>query len=94
MTKFTFKKHKKEGKYRCFQKDYTDIKLGKQQVGSIAEQEDGTYRMGFIIKATDQHCGWKWIFLKAAAVSEEAARNFITLRADDIAKKYDLHPIN
>jgi hypothetical protein len=97
MKKFTFKKHPKTGPYRTFQKDYTDVKLGNQCVGSITEQSDCTYQMGLIIEdpnSKNDNCKWKWIFLKARAVDEAAARAFLNLRFDEINKKYKLNPID
>lgn len=97
MKKFTFKKHPKSGQYRSFQKDYTDVKLGGKDVGSIAEQSDCTYQMGLIIEdpnSKNDNCKWKWIFLKARAVDEKAAREFLNLRFDEINAKYKLHPID
>ena len=93
MKKFTFKKHKKEGAYRSFQKDFTDVKLDGKHVGSIQELDDGQYRMGLII-LSDQHPGWKWVFLKSQGKTEDACRTFLNARFAEISKAFKLHPLD
>lgn len=93
---FTFKKHKRVGKFSSFDKKYTDVMLNKCVVGSIAEETlGGECRMGLIVENPEgENCKWKWIFLTARAKDEESARNFLNLRFDEINEKYKLHPID
>lgn len=93
MKKFTYKKHKKEGRYRSFQRNFTDIKLDGKLVGSIRELEDGQYQMGFIVDS-DKHPGWKWAFLKSQGKTEDACRTFLAARFSEICKAFKLHPLD
>ena len=92
--KFTFKKHKKEGQYRSFQKDMTDIKLNKLIVGLISEYEHGSYRIMFAIKkkkTEDDPAPFKWIRLAKTFINEENARSFIKKHNDTIQVEYNLY---
>lgn len=91
MKKFTFKKHKKEGSYRSFQKDYTDVKLSGNKVGWITEREYEKYELWFSVKSTEHTCGWKNIKLKAEFKNEKDAREFITTNAAKLQEKFELH---
>lgn len=93
MKNFTFKKHKKEGAYRSFLLDFTDVKLDGKLVGSIRQLKCGQYEMGLIIDS-NEHPGWKWIFLKSRGQSEDACRNFLKSKFEGICFKYTLHPLN
>jgi len=95
MKKFTYKKHKKEGQYRSFQKDFTDVKLSGKLVGSIRQLDDGQYRMSLIVEdPTGENCKWKWVSLTAQGKTEQACRNFLNERIDEIQSKFKLHPLN
>jgi len=95
--KFTFKKSIKEGQYRSFQKDNTDIKLEKKVVGRIYENEQGTYFISFAVKKerTEQDpAPFRWIRLGKVSKTEDEARETVKLFYKEIQKKYDLFPFS
>jgi len=90
---FTFKKYKREGKYRSFQKRSTYIKLKKQQVGLISETENGEYKIKFAIKkerTKKEPSPFKWVTLKKTTATENKAREFVKKFSKEIQEKYDL----
>lgn len=91
---FTFKKYKRVGKWRSFERNNTDIKLKKQQVGRIFEMENGEYKVSFSIKkeiTKKDPAPFKWIRLKKTCNTEKDAREFIKKFSPAIQKKYDLY---
>ena len=93
--KFTFKKHQRTGRYRCFQLNHTDIKIGGRMVGQISETKDEGWRIGFTVKkeVTEKHpAPFRWIFLKKKAQTEENARNIVIGLTEQIQGKFDLYP--
>lgn len=93
MNKFTFKKQRKEGTYRAFQRDMTDIKLKKKVCGHIYEKENGKYKIQIAVEKEDvwrsknPNCTWKWIFFIEHFENEEAARNAIQKHAPHLLKR-------
>jgi len=49
--------------------------------------------MGLIIDS-DQHPGWKWVFLKSQGKTEDACRTFLNARFAEISKAFKLHPLD
>uniref|UniRef100_A0A6M3L0A0 Uncharacterized protein n=1 Tax=viral metagenome TaxID=1070528 RepID=A0A6M3L0A0_9ZZZZ len=91
---FTFKKQKKEGRYKSFQKDFTDIKLKKKAVGYIAQEETFSYRVSFAIKkekTKSDPAPFKWITFKKRFKTEKRARKFANKNFNEIIEKFDLH---
>lgn len=92
--KFTFKKHKKEGQYRSFQKDFTDIKLRGHQVGTISQADDyRLYEIRFAVHNPDKtsNCPFIWKTLKHRAQSEQEAREFVQTHIVTIQEKFNLY---
>ena len=80
MPKFTFKKNKNTGPYASFQREQTDIKLKKKQVGTIDETNGGNWIVRFAIKrepTEENPAPFKWIRVKPTFPSEELARDWI-----------------
>ena len=93
MAKFTFKKVPRTGRFRCFEREETEIKLNKKIVGSISEGKD-TWYIRFAIKKNPtekEPAPFKWITLKYKPDDEADAREFIRKHNDEIQKRYDLH---
>ena len=89
MKKFTFKKQKKEGRFRSFQPDFTDIKLSGKVVGHITK-----CKVSFAIKkerTEKDPAPFKWVRLKKVFENEQAARDLVKLLEKEIQKKYDLY---
>ena len=93
--KFTFKKIVNTGRYRSFELDNTQIKLGGRVVGYIAEtREPHQYKVSFAIKrekTKENPCSFKWIHLKKRFINENEARELIKRGGEEIQKKYDLY---
>jgi len=72
-----------------------DIKLNKKVVGHISppnwRTEGHEFKIRFAVANTFQPCGWKWISLKFAGDTEQAARDFITKNNDLLQEKFNLH---
>lgn len=94
--KITFKRHAKTGQYKSFQRTYTDVKVKRKLIGSITEQKDGSFRCSIMIKqpvTQEDPAGWRWVRLNAVHRTEQSAREFLTLRADDLYAKYEIHEL-
>lgn len=91
----TFKRHKKEGRYRSFQTTYTDIKRGpKAIIGSIRETSlGGGYDVGIMVK-DPKHPGWRWVFFKKSFLCEVDARDWVLRNYSVLELKYDIHQID
>jgi len=89
MKKFTFKKHKKEGRFRSFEKDWSDIKLTGKVVGHITEN-----KISFAVKKEKTEkdpAPFKWIRLKRLFKNEQDARDLIKRFEKEIQEGYDLY---
>jgi len=97
MKKFTFKKTINTGRYRSFELDYTNIKLGGKIVGTIGETRDSHgYKIRFMIKkeeTKEKPSPFKSIFFKKLFSTEEEAREYIKTFNDQIQEKFDLYQL-
>jgi hypothetical protein len=99
MAKLSFKKQKKEGRYRSFSPDRTEIKADRKVVGSICEyaplnRPEGEFVWGYItFRLIDDTsaCGFKNVFLKYRPTSEEDGRRWVTEKWDVLQQKYKFH---
>jgi len=94
MKKFTFKKTIHEGQYGAFQKDHTEIKLNKKEVGYISEIDYSDYRVSFAVKKEKTEKGsapFKWFRVKWHFDSEKEARKYIKENNNRIQEKLNLH---
>lgn len=98
--KFTFKKVKKEGRYRSFDlTNTTKIKLNKKKVGYISSKgvfKDKQWIIHLMVKkerTTEHPAPFKWMILKKRCKSEEEARNFLNENFEIINKEIDLYLI-
>ncbi len=93
--KFTFKKHKKEGRFKSFELDGTDIKLKKKVVGLINETRDyHKYRVQFAVKrekTEDSPAPFKWVTLKKIFIDEEEARKMLIENTDSLCSQFDFY---
>jgi len=91
---FTFKKHKKEGRYRSFERDMTDIKLKRKACGLISEIDFDKYCISFAVKREptgSDPAPFKWIYFKKIFKNETKARAAIKKFEKEIQEKYNLH---
>jgi len=99
---FTYKKHKKVGRFRSFEMDYTDIKLNKKIVGSISEishflANGGLFRIMFVVERVPDDknkLDWEWVTLKKKFETENEARGFLGIMFPEIIKKYKLRALS
>jgi hypothetical protein len=94
MARFTFKKTVHEGRYRSFQKNHTEIKLNKKEVGYISEIEYSDYRVFFAVKkerTEKDPAGFMWIKVKWHFYDENDAREYIKDNNNHIQEKFDLY---
>jgi len=90
--KVTFKRMHHTGRYRSFALGYTDVKVKRRKIGTITERrQDGLWRCSIMIKSDVPSSGWRWVTLKGAHKTEQAARDFFTLRIDEIYAKFAVH---
>lgn len=91
----TFKRHKKEGFYRSFQRTHVDIKRKRKIVGKISETKSFEFTISLIVRGdgSNPNCEWRWLTLKGSHPTEEAAREFIKRRWTDIETKFDIMEI-
>jgi len=92
--KFAFKKMKKEGRFRSFQKDVTDIKINKKVVGHITENDDFLYSVSFSVKkqpTKSDPATFKWVVLKKKFESEKEARDYIQNCIERIVSQLDIY---
>jgi hypothetical protein len=102
MKKFTFKNVPKVGKWRAFDLNSTEIKLGKSKVGMIAERshldprgnEGGNYVVSFRIISIDDRSGWKWVTLAKKFTGTEEAKEWLSKETVyiKIQETYELSP--
>lgn len=96
---FTFKKGKKPtGLYAVGHPNPdTVIKLRKMQVGTIYGPswltKDGMWRVGFMVKDPESHCGWKNITLKKKTSSEAEMREWLKEMYSVIINTYEFHAL-
>ena len=93
MKKFTFKKVKKEGRYRSFELDRTIIKLEGKEVGCIEETRGDTYIIRFAKKkekTLESPAPFRWTKLKYRPTTEEAARKYVVEKAKVIQEQLNL----
>ncbi len=91
---FTFKKMIHTGRYKGFEKDFTDIKLKRKIVGYIREVEFRKYKISFAVKkepTKEDPAPFRWVRLVIQFKTEKEAREFLKERAEDIINKYDLY---
>jgi hypothetical protein len=94
MKKFTFKKHIKEGRWRSFDRDCTDIKLAGKVIGHITELKTCDYSISFAIKkekTKENPAPFRWIYLKQRFPNEAVARDMIKKYSNEIQVKHDLY---
>lgn len=94
--KVTFKRHKKEGRFRSFQRTFVDVKVKRRCIGAITEQKNGEFRCAIMVKqpvTKEDPAGWRWLTLSAVFKTEQFARDFFTLRVDEIYAKFNVHEL-
>ena len=98
--KFTFKTTKATGPYCSFYSDHHDIKLKRQKVGLIDEEnrlDSGSFTIRLMVEKDDimedgnPNCSWKWIQLKKKSDSLQEAKDFLNEGIDEIMSRYKLH---
>lgn len=93
---FTFRKEPRETGLAGVGNPYqnTAIKHAKKECGVISapnwQTKDNKWRVRFTVKDAEEHCGWKWVQLKAAFDSEPEAREYVKTHAERILRM-DLH---
>lgn len=94
--RLSFKKMAKEGRYRSFQKDYTEIKADGKYCGFISEVGHEQYRVGFkilkkdILEDNNPNCVWRIFKCKSVYKNEDAARDWIKHNWKAISEKRGL----
>lgn len=83
-----FRRHKKSGPYRSFQKTFVDI-IDRGVCGSISEDSDYKFRVRLMVKS-ESVAGFRWVLLKAVLDNEADARAYVTRGWDIINEKFDL----
>ena len=94
MKNFTFKKHKRVGKFRSFELKNTDIKLSKCGVGLIGDSHEKGWRISFAIKrekTKENPAPFRWVTLKYKPEDEKDARAFLKKHSHQIQEKYNLY---
>jgi hypothetical protein len=90
--KFTFKKLAYTGRFKSFESEYHDIKMGGKVCGCISESRHADYNerfsIGFCVKDGE---GFRWAFLKKKFAEVADAKQFVKDNATLIAERYDLH---
>jgi hypothetical protein len=90
----SFKKHKHEGRYRSFEKDFSDIKLDKKVIGHIQEVNWNIYQIGFAKikeKTNDDPAPFKWVWIKQKFNSEKEARMWVNANFEAVKEQINLY---
>lgn len=93
-TRLSFRIVPREGRYRAFEQERTDIKLNGKVVGYLSGPDHyrayNDWRIRFMIKDPAEKSGFKWITLAHRSISEADGRAFIKRVWEKILEKYDL----
>jgi hypothetical protein len=107
MSKFTFKKTPRAGRWASFDLETHEIKLKGKQVGMISEVGNrsmdpepppgmaGKFRVSFTVEdPLNRPAGRKWIRLKAVFDNAQEAREWLNAHAEELQKKFPLHALD
>jgi hypothetical protein len=92
--KFTFRTEKPTGRYRSFGNDGHIIKIGKNEVGLIADE---SWKIRLMVVKNDPmedgnpNCSWKWITLEKESSSLQEAKDWLNANFDALNNKYKIH---
>lgn len=95
---FTFKDNNPTGRYRSFERMFSDIKLKKKKCGTINEHEGfDNWSISFQIKKSpetitkQQPAPFKWVTLKYKPKNLKDAKEFLKTNTERILKTLDLY---
>lgn len=92
--KFTFKTEKPTGRYRSFLPEHHYVKLKKQTIGTIDDEQPHEIRLMVvkqdIMEDGNPNCDWKWIQLKAEFKTINEAKEFLNVNFIAINAKWKL----